>query len=93
MTGLEVRAVSGADELRAALALRTEVFVAEQGVPVELEVDDQDPIAEHLVVVQDGRVLATARLVHDGDVTKLGRLAVARHARRRGLARLLLDES
>lgn len=81
------------DELRAAMALRTAVFVAEQGIPMGLEVDDHDPIAEHLVVVQDGEVLATARLVHEDDVIKLGRLAVVAHARRRGLARMLLDEA
>ncbi|MBA3327879.1 MAG: GNAT family N-acetyltransferase [Solirubrobacterales bacterium] len=75
------------------MALRQDVFVAEQGVPLSLEVDDHDPIATHLVVVEDGRVVATTRLLDAGDVVKLGRLAVAHDARRRGLARLLLEES
>jgi predicted GNAT family N-acyltransferase len=93
VSAVEVRAVRDDDELRAALALREKVFVGEQGVPLSLEVDDHDPIATHLVVVEDGRVLATTRLLDAGDVVKLGRLAVVREARRRGLARALLQES
>lgn len=92
MSGTEVR-VANERELRAALALREEVFVGEQGVPLSLEVDDDDPIATHLVVVEDGAVVATTRLLEEGDVMRLGRLAVARHARGRGLARRLLAEA
>jgi predicted GNAT family N-acyltransferase len=90
----EVRPARDADELRAAFALRHEVFVVEQGVPVAEEVDDLDAGALHLVAVDDdGRVVATCRLVADGDIAKLGRLAVAPAARGRGLASRLIAES
>jgi predicted GNAT family N-acyltransferase len=88
-----VRVARDEAELRAALALREAVFVQEQGVPPSLEVDDHDPAATHLVVVEEGTVVATTRLVDAGDTVKLGRLAVARAARRRGLARRLLEEA
>ena len=78
-------------ERGAAMALRHEVFVREQRVPVELEVDEHDRAATHLVALEDGLVVATCRLVRDGDAVKLGRLAVAREARRRGLATRLLE--
>jgi predicted GNAT family N-acyltransferase len=88
----EVRPARDADELRAALALRHEVFVVEQRVPIEEEIDEHDETALHLVAVEDGRVVATCRVVMDGGTAKLGRVAVAESARRRGLASRLLDE-
>jgi predicted GNAT family N-acyltransferase len=89
----EVRPARDAGEVRAALALRHEVFVVEQRVPIEEEVDRHDDTALHLVAVDGGRVVATCRLVEDGPTAKLGRMAVAVAARRRGLASALLAEA
>jgi predicted GNAT family N-acyltransferase len=89
----EVRPARDADEVRAALALRHEVFVVEQGVPLEEEYDRHDETALHLVAVDAGRVIATCRLVGDGDIAKLGRMAVAAPARGRGVASALLAEA
>jgi predicted GNAT family N-acyltransferase len=93
VSGPIVRVARDAAELRAALALRVAVFVQEQGVPLSMEIDDHDPVATHLVVVDGESVVATTRLVDFGDTLHLGRLAVAREARRRGLARRLLEEA
>jgi predicted GNAT family N-acyltransferase len=90
---IAVRPVQGEQELRAALALRHEVFVLEQGVSVEEELDGRDADALHIVAVQDGRVLATCRLLTQGEEMRLGRMAVAARARRRGLATRLLAEA
>lgn len=86
-----VRPARDAAEIRAALALRHEVFVVEQHVPVEEEYDEHDETALHLVAVDDGEVVATARVVMDGETAKLGRVAVAKHARRRGIASRLIE--
>ena len=89
----EVRPARDADEVRAALALRHEVFVVEQRVPLEEEIDAHDETdALHLVAVEDGRVVATCRLVPEGETVKLGRMAVGAAARRRGIASRLLAE-
>ena len=90
----EVRPARDADEVRAALALRHEVFVVEQRVPLEEEIDAHDETdALHLVAVsEDGRVVATCRLVPEGETVKLGRMAVGASARRRGIASRLLAE-
>ncbi len=90
MSAVEVREARDAAELRAAVALRHAVFVDEQRVPPELELDGHDDEAAHLVAVQEGRVLATARLLPRGGTVLLGRLAVVPDARRRGLATALL---
>jgi predicted GNAT family N-acyltransferase len=90
---IDVRPARHRAEVDAALALRHEVFVVEQQVPLAEELDGRDDEALHLVAVEDGAVVATCRLVRDGDTVKLGRMAVAPRARRRGLASRLLEEA
>lgn len=88
----EVREAASQEEVAAALALRHMVFVVEQDVPPDLELDGRDGDAQHLVAVEGGRVVGTCRLLHDAATatTKLGRMAVERPARGRGIAGLLL---
>jgi predicted GNAT family N-acyltransferase len=49
----------------AAYAIRHAVFVEEQGIPAELEIDAYDPIAEHALAFMDGQCVATARIYLD----------------------------
>ena len=81
------------DEVRAARELRHTVFVVEQGVPLADELDGRDGEALHLVALEDGAVVATCRLLSDGATVRLGRLAVAAVARRRGIGSRLLAEA
>ena len=79
-------------ELRAqAYALRHEVFVEEQHVPVELERDARDDGAFHAVALDGCRCVGTGRLVvQAGGVGRVGRMAVEQDARRRGVGDLVL---
>lgn len=87
-----VRRAQGPAEVDAAIALRSAVFVDEQGVPREEDVDGRDGEALHLVAVAaDGAVVGTCRLLTDGTTMKLARMAVAADARRQGIGRRLLD--
>jgi hypothetical protein len=79
---IEVRPARDDGELSAALALRHEVFVVEQRVPLEDEVDGRDGRALHLVAVEDGAVVATCRLLPDGTTIKLGRMTTPASAER-----------
>lgn len=90
---VEVRAARGDDELAAALALRRTVFVEEQGVPLEEELDEHDAQALHLVALDGATVVGTCRLLPSGATLKLGRMAVAPAARRRGIAARLIEEA
>ncbi|MEA2178286.1 MAG: hypothetical protein QOG77_1583 [Solirubrobacteraceae bacterium] len=89
----EVRPARGEAELAAALQLRRDVFVVEQGVPLQEEYDSADGHALHLVAMEDAQVVATCRLVTERDTVKVGRVAVAADARRRGIASRLLAEA
>lgn len=89
---MTVRPASGPEEVAAAIELRREVFVGEQGVAPDEEFDGRDDEALHLVAVDGhGTVLGTCRLLPEGDKVKLGRMAVAPAVRRRGIALELLD--
>jgi predicted GNAT family N-acyltransferase len=87
---VQVREARDETERAAAMAIRRAVFVDEQDVPLELEVDGRDAEAVHLVALRDGEVVATCRLLHHGGTVHLGRLAVDASARRQGIAALLL---
>src|SRR4051794_36914375 len=50
-----------------------------------IERDDEDATAVHVVADDGGRVVGAGRLVVDGEVGVLGRLAVLASARERGL--------
>ncbi len=89
---IEVRPAGDGQEVRTAIALRHEVFVDEQGVDAVQEHDGRDEEATHLVALHDGSLVGTCRLLAEGDVVKLGRLAVAAAHRRQGVAARLLAE-
>jgi len=82
----------GPSDVHAAFALRTAVFCGEQGVPAEMEIDEHDPDAQHLValVAEEQRVIGTLRLLSFGVEAKIGRVAVAPEWRRRGVASRML---
>ena len=104
MTGAPAYTVRVAGDLadrEACFAVRKEVFVGEQGVPEDLEYDEYDAVAVHVLAVrEDGVPLGTGRLLHgeaaatktDGDpaVGSLGRLAVTRDARGLGVGAALV---
>jgi len=73
---------------RDAHALRTEVFVDEQGVPVGIERDGRDGEALHCVAYRGERAIATGRLLPEA---KIGRMAVRADSRGQGVGARVLD--
>lgn len=77
-----------ADALR---RIREQVFIVEQQVPKDLEWDDEDEQALHVLAVNEaGQPLGCARLLASGQI---GRMAVLADQRGTGLGRRLLDEA
>jgi len=72
----------------AASGIRHEVFVREQNVPVELEMDAFDAVSIHALALDGETALGTGRLLPDGHI---GRMAVRREARGAGVGSLLLQ--
>ena len=89
MAGVEIRIVDWARYSGALSSLRHTVFVEEQGVPVELELDGEDAAAWHAPAFSgDGQLIGTGRMLESG---KIGRMAVSQSMRGQGIGRGLLD--
>ena len=84
---LEVRRT---EDLDTCFALRRVVFIEEQAVPEDLERDEHDATALHLLATLDGRPVGTARMLLRGDTGKIGRVCVLRDLRGRGVGAELI---
>jgi ElaA protein len=71
--------------------LRQDVFVVEQECPYpDLDGRDLEPGTRHVVLQEGDEVLGYARVLDDGEVWRIGRVALAPGARGRGLADALM---
>ena len=68
-------------------SIRTQVFIEEQNVPVELEWEEEDIDCAHLLVKKNNDYIATARLLDTGQI---GRMAVLKPFRRCGIGSAML---
>ncbi len=83
-----VREVPWGDNAKALRAIREEVFIREQNVPVAEEWDGRDDDSRHFLAETDGKPVGTARLLATGQI---GRMAVLQQARGLGIGRVLLN--
>jgi YbgC/YbaW family acyl-CoA thioester hydrolase len=92
-TMVEVRTGGWGELGEAARRLRTEVFVQEQRIPAELEWDEADAKAIHVVAFNRlGQAVATGRLLEQQPgVARIGRMAVDRTLRGSGVGRQVLQ--
>ena len=73
--------------------LRTEVFVNEQNVPIELELDEKDnsEYTIHIGYFKDDKLIGVARLIDiDKDVIHIGRVAIDKNHRGEGIGYKLI---
>ena len=79
------------EEQEAIKAVRQQVFIIEQNVPVELEWDELDKVCLHLLVSGTGiNNIATARMHIEQDLAHIGRMSVLKPYRRQGIGSLML---
>jgi len=79
-------------EYEDALSVRYDVFVDEQGVPEDLEVDEHEETATHFVGYDDGEPVAAARLrEYEPGVGKVERVAVRASRRGEGFGAAVMD--
>ena len=98
MAELRITPAQGPGDLAAALAVREVVFIEEQAVPQDIERDDQDETAFHVLAMQGGHAVGTGRLVAKQDPPegetgrwgRIGRMAVLASHRKGGVGRQIL---
>jgi predicted GNAT family N-acyltransferase len=89
-SSITIRKVDFETEEDSIRAVRFEVFVDEQGVPPEIEMDDRDAHCIHLLAIVDDEPVGTARIDIER-AGKVGRLAVLRKCRGQGIGRNLME--
>jgi predicted GNAT family N-acyltransferase len=78
------------DAREQASRIRFRVFVEEQGVPRDIELDDMDASCVHALAFDErGAAVGTGRLLPDGHI---GRMAVLEQWRGRGIGTALLEK-
>ena len=86
MGKLKYKLVESGKELTEASKIRKEVFVEEQGISGDIELDNHDSEALHIVVKDGKRVIGTARVLFPAPgVAKIERMAILRPFRRKGI--------
>ncbi len=91
MSALEITHTMGDQDLGHAIDIRRRVFIDEQGVTEDEEMDGLDGQSRHYVAWLGGEAVATARVrTLDGGTAKIERMAVLAHHRRRGIGAKLM---
>lgn len=70
--------------------IRNAVFVEEQGVPADREIDGKDKDSRHFAVSADDKMIGTCRVRFIGSAAKIERVAVLKEFRSRGIGKVLM---
>jgi predicted GNAT family N-acyltransferase len=91
---IEIVRVTTQAQLQECLYIRQQVFVEEQKVPVELEIDEKDDSprsSHHMLLIVEGHPAAASRwYAYNEETAKLQRIAVLMEYRDKGLGKRLV---
>jgi predicted GNAT family N-acyltransferase len=91
MGTLEIVLIDSPQKMALAHEIRRKVFIEEQHVPEEIELDEEDHHAVHALALLDGKAVGCGRFIaHDSDEVKIGRMAVYKELRGSGIGREIL---
>ncbi|NBI28765.1 GNAT family N-acetyltransferase [Chengkuizengella marina] len=89
---MKVKVVENDQELQDAYKVRMDVFVEEQKVPPEIEIDEFEQESTHVVIYEKGKPIATGRIREADGYGKLERICVLKSHRKFGLGKMIMDE-
>ena len=80
-----------------AFKIRKEIFIKEQNIPKNLEIDGSDKYAKNMILTIDNKPIGTGRLIEIDNKMYIGRIAILKEYRKKGYAtkiiNFLLDEA
>ena len=86
----KIRKASWKEDRQVLRQVRRKVFIEEQNVPEELEWDEFDETAQHIIALDNNNnPVGTGRIKPDGQI---GRMAVLKDWRNKGIGKTILDE-
>ena len=89
-----IKILNNEKDLKSGFALRKEVFVKEQNVPLEIEIDEKDYLSStvHIGYYDNEKLVGVARITDlDTNVIHIGRIAIAKLHRGLGLGTNLIS--
>lgn len=84
--------IESKEELQLAFQVRKTVFVEEQGVSIDIELDEYDTTSEHVLVLDNEKAIATGRMRELDGKAKLQRICVLKEYRGTGAGKLILQK-
>ena len=89
MNNLKIKVVNNKYDLKKIIEIRKNVFIKEQNVPVEIEIDGLDSEAEHFIAYLDDKPIGCARIRTNKNYVKLERIAILKKNRGKGFGTVL----
>ncbi|SDZ75925.1 Predicted N-acyltransferase, GNAT family [Thalassobacillus cyri] len=86
-----IRTVENDQQLKDAFGVRRTVFIKEQQVPEDLELDEYDDLAVHFIGYENNEPIAAARLRFVEENGKLERICVMKEFRGRSFGRQMIE--
>jgi predicted GNAT family N-acyltransferase len=87
---MNLKVVATEEELNDAFSIRKEVFVKEQNVPEELEIDEFEDHAIHFALYQNNRPVGAGRFRELNGYGKVERICVAQNVRGSGAGKVIM---
>jgi predicted GNAT family N-acyltransferase len=91
MSEITFKIASTQEELNAAREIRRKVFFLEQGIPAELDLDEDEERSIHvLAITKPMQFIGTGRLTINGNTGILSRISIIEPFRNKGVGQLII---
>lgn len=87
---MTVKIVQTDEEMKKAYEIRKTVFIEEQNVPPEIEVDEHENEATHFICYDEDKVIGAGRLRYVGEHGKLERICVLKPYRGKSFGKQII---
>lgn len=89
---MQIKRVTTEEQLEDAFSVRKTVFVKEQGVAEEVELDEYEDCSDHVVIYDENKPVGTGRVRIVEDKAKLERICVLASHRKHHLGKTIMNE-
>lgn len=91
MADIKTKLVKSKEELEEAINIRKIVFIKEQKVPLDIEIDGLDSESEHFLAYLDDKPIGCGRVRTNNNYAKLERIAILKEFRGKGFGKELTN--